>query len=661
MPKSCKIRVSLVFACLTGTVACSPSEILNAKWSRVIDSTSQTTSARTSGTVIATIHFPKELVTAYYERFATQSFAPVKRLRVQLEDANGGKQEKTAYPTSEQVSVQFEQVFEGDYLLYAEAYGSDSSGSEVLVGSNILPSQRGQKIQVKANNTANPTINMSILKADALSSGSPTGVPSISSGADSSIACNETSFKGLSAPTLCALTEKNGNNEDMVTFLGGGFSTNPALTYKLFYDGNVAEENTLVSSDGTFARRILLQGRAPDRFKIQVTDSSKFVTKEIVTTGLTLPGGVTPPITSGSSNVACNESAVSSVTEPMLCAYAERNGNNEALVRFLGGGYTKNGGVSYKIFYDGSVIEDTTGLLNPNGLFSKVVVLNGRSPDRFKIQLTDQMKSVTKEISTTGLTLSVTNPPPSGKPTVSMTPSGTITKGLAIALNGQGFTPNSQISIYIATTAAAQQIPVRTNSDSQGNFTYAYPTDTMSELGQYLYYAADDAKPGTYSDKIYWALQAAQTQQTSPTMIKIYRFRRTDKTRYFYTTDPAGEGSGFVSEGNVFNMFPAGTPNSTAVYRCWNENTGHFYTVQSNCEDPVNYRQEGILGYVINNQDTGSYPFYRFRVNGLGAHFYTAFEQMKNIALSEGWLSDGVMGYVQLPSSTEPSPLYPTN
>ncbi len=114
---------------------------------------------------------------------------------------------------------------------------------------------------------------------------------------------------------------------------------------------------------------------------------------------------------------------------------------------------------------------------------------------------------------------------------------------------------------------------------------------------------------------------------------------------------------GQIMSGQAAGQSPSGT--KVPLYRAVNASGGHLFTHEyseiRNATQNLGYKQEGITGYIMANQQANTSPLYRL-LGPNGDHFYTANQNERNQALSQGYKDEGVAGYVansQLPG-TEP-------
>jgi uncharacterized protein DUF5648/parallel beta helix pectate lyase-like protein/prealbumin domain-containing protein len=118
-------------------------------------------------------------------------------------------------------------------------------------------------------------------------------------------------------------------------------------------------------------------------------------------------------------------------------------------------------------------------------------------------------------------------------------------------------------------------------------------------------------------------------------------------------------GGGTTPPGQVLGATTASCLDSTvmgnlaAVYRFWNASAGdHFYTANAS-EKPAGYVAEGLIGYVMSSQTTGSVPLYRYWNGTIGDHFYTT-----SIIGDGNYTPEGILGYVFPSEVSGSTPLY---
>jgi hypothetical protein len=129
--------------------------------------------------------------------------------------------------------------------------------------------------------------------------------------------------------------------------------------------------------------------------------------------------------------------------------------------------------------------------------------------------------------------------------------------------------------------------------------------------------------------------------------VGVHRSWNPNASVHFYTTD-LGEASccGFQLE-FVDYYYLATAPGASLVpyYRCVAPGLQHLYTTSANCEGTS---MEGTIGYIATAPVCGAVPLYRLAHANNGDHFYTTSTAEKSEAVGQGYVEEGVSGYVWL-------------
>ena len=141
-----------------------------------------------------------------------------------------------------------------------------------------------------------------------------------------------------------------------------------------------------------------------------------------------------------------------------------------------------------------------------------------------------------------------------------------------------------------------------------------------------------------------------------------YRFYSSKTGDHFYTNSESekdfviNDYSDYKYEGVVFYVYENQEINTTPVYRFYSSKTGdHFYTNSESEKDFVindysDYKYEGVVFYVYENQEINTTPVYRFYSSKTGDHFYTNSESEKDFVINDysDYKYEGVVFYTQL-------------
>ncbi len=147
--------------------------------------------------------------------------------------------------------------------------------------------------------------------------------------------------------------------------------------------------------------------------------------------------------------------------------------------------------------------------------------------------------------------------------------------------------------------------------------------------------------------------QSQAGQAASGTKVPLYRAYNPSTGAHLFSHEASeiqsAVGQGWKQEGiagYIMNNQQAGTE---PLYRLSNSRGDHFYT--SNASEKAQaqsqgYNDEGVAGYVASSQQPGTQPLYRLMNPTTGEHFYTANPSERQQDLSKGWRDEGIVGYI---------------
>jgi hypothetical protein len=145
------------------------------------------------------------------------------------------------------------------------------------------------------------------------------------------------------------------------------------------------------------------------------------------------------------------------------------------------------------------------------------------------------------------------------------------------------------------------------------------------------------------------------------TLTTRYRLYSETTKEHLYTTDLNEYNTlpvccSWKAEGSIYQLFlSAGSVagvNAVPYYRLYNPYSfQHHWTTdvsEYNALGAIGWSKEGIDGYVLPAQGTGSVPLYRLYLNANGGlHLWTTDANEKNVlTTSQGWKDEGIAGYV---------------
>ena len=115
---------------------------------------------------------------------------------------------------------------------------------------------------------------------------------------------------------------------------------------------------------------------------------------------------------------------------------------------------------------------------------------------------------------------------------------------------------------------------------------------------------------------------------------------------HFYTVSLSEAACcGFALEfASFYHLYASAQAGTAPFYRCLLTNGLHLYTTSSNCEGRGSV--EGVMGHIAQSPACGAVPLYRVFNRRNGDHFYTTSTGERDGALSGGYVSEGVAGFV---------------
>jgi hypothetical protein len=146
------------------------------------------------------------------------------------------------------------------------------------------------------------------------------------------------------------------------------------------------------------------------------------------------------------------------------------------------------------------------------------------------------------------------------------------------------------------------------------------------------------------------AAPAPASGDTSNGKTPLYRSSNSTGNLHLYTSN-AGEqnANGFHAEGITGYLLPSQGSGTVPLYRMTGSNGDTLLTQASNERSAMQargYRDDGIIGYIATSQAPGTLPLYRLSNPDGSAHFYTASASEKSQFQSQGWKDEGVVGYL---------------
>ena len=137
---------------------------------------------------------------------------------------------------------------------------------------------------------------------------------------------------------------------------------------------------------------------------------------------------------------------------------------------------------------------------------------------------------------------------------------------------------------------------------------------------------------------------------TNDGKVPLYRSSNSTGNLHLYTTNAGDQNAnGFHSEGVTGYLLSSQGSGTVPLYRMTGSNGDTLLTQASNERTAMQahgYSDNGIVGYIASTQAPGTMPLYRLSNSDGSAHFYTASSAEKSQFQSQGWKDEGVVGYI---------------
>lgn len=132
--------------------------------------------------------------------------------------------------------------------------------------------------------------------------------------------------------------------------------------------------------------------------------------------------------------------------------------------------------------------------------------------------------------------------------------------------------------------------------------------------------------------------------------VPLYRAVSTTNTNHVYTTN-AGEqnAQGFKSEGVSGYLLSSQGSGTVPLYRLVNAKGDTWLATDANARasaQSAGYRDEGVIGYVASSQQSGTQPLFQLSSADGASHFYTNSSSERSQVIGQGWKDQGTIGYV---------------
>lgn len=248
-----------------------------------------------------------------------------------------------------------------------------------------------------------------------------------------------------------------------------------------------------------------------------------------------------------------------------------------------------------------------------------------------------------------------------------------ITSGPTVTVDGTG--ANATIK-WTTNNVAANQVQYRPTSggawknayDRQGsrdhnlqltglqpNTTYEYRILTRDQevrtSGQFQSTANATSTGSASTAAAAGTTSTTDTSASSSGKVALYRAVNNSNGAHVFATSQGSLPSGFHQEGIAGYLMATQVSGTTPLYALSNANGDFFYTTDANEKNravsSLGYTDKGIAGYVSTSQQAGTVPFYRMLNSSNGMHFYTADPSEHAKVAAQGQFKDeGTVGYI---------------
>jgi hypothetical protein len=198
-----------------------------------------------------------------------------------------------------------------------------------------------------------------------------------------------------------------------------------------------------------------------------------------------------------------------------------------------------------------------------------------------------------------------------------------------------GLQPSSKYEYQILTTSNKVRTAGQFDTPAAGAATTASTTTTSS------------ASPATSTDQT--GMVANTDTSTANGRVTLYRAVNPTSGAHTFTSSQSQVPSGYQMQGVAGYLVGKQAGGKTApLYAMSHANSDFFYTTDANERQQAiqaGWTDNGIIGYIATNQQTGTVPMYRMTgPNNL--NFYTSDPTEHAQAASQGWHDVGVVGYI---------------
>lgn len=132
--------------------------------------------------------------------------------------------------------------------------------------------------------------------------------------------------------------------------------------------------------------------------------------------------------------------------------------------------------------------------------------------------------------------------------------------------------------------------------------------------------------------------------------VPLYRSVSTNSDAHAYSTNAGDQNAqGFRAEGVSGYVMSSQGSGTVPLYKLSNSKNDTILTTDANFKAQAQsqgYRDGGIIGYVASSQGAGTEPLFQLSSGDGASHFYTTNAGERDQVIAKGWKDQGTIGYV---------------
>jgi Repeat of unknown function (DUF5648)/Purple acid Phosphatase, N-terminal domain len=135
----------------------------------------------------------------------------------------------------------------------------------------------------------------------------------------------------------------------------------------------------------------------------------------------------------------------------------------------------------------------------------------------------------------------------------------------------------------------------------------------------------------------------------SGTKVPLYRSVSNTNGGHLYSTTANDQAGSYKSEGIAGYLMSSQVSGTQPLYRLSNSKGDTLLTTDGNLRASAQgqgYKDEGIVGYVATQQVAGTQPLYQSSTADGLQHFYTTSSSERDQILGRGWKDQGISGFI---------------